>query len=100
MLISVIARGETFTFDSPYEDDEAISILRGFIARRRVMSSFADDLLQRIENGKRLSRKQLDWVHKFVADAERRSRSQHPKEITGQTRKPGSHRWTPSGLYD
>jgi hypothetical protein len=94
MLRTISVKGRRVTFDSPYSDDEAVSMLRALMARGRVMSSFADDLLQRMDGGKRLSRAQMDWVHKLVMDAEERNRKRTASEITGQSRKPGSHRWS------
>jgi hypothetical protein len=94
MHLTVNTREGSIGFDSPYSDDEVVGVLRGLIARRQVMSSFAEDLLQNAESYTPLSRSQLNWVHKLVVDAERRSRDRAPTEITGQTRKPGSHRWT------
>jgi hypothetical protein len=97
MRVTVIVKGRAVSFDSPYTDDEALSVLRGLIARGRVMSSFADDLLSKAEGGLKLSRGQLNWVHKLVVDAEHRAQTRTVGEITGQTRKPGSHKWSHPG---
>ena len=40
---------------------------------------------------------QLDLVHKLVHDAEARARDRTPTEVSGQTRKPGSHKWSHPG---
>jgi len=90
-------QGRVVSFDSPYSDEEVVSVLRGLVGRGRVMSSFADDLLRQTEGGRRLSRAQLNWVHKLVHDAEARARDRVATEITGQTRKPGSHKWSHPG---
>jgi len=94
MRCTVTVQGCQVTFESPYADDEAVRILRSQVARGRVMSSFANDLLQKIEEGKRLSRRQLDWVHKLALAAEVRHRNRTVVEITGQSRIPGSRRST------
>jgi hypothetical protein len=90
-------RGNATSFDSPYSDDEVVSVLRGLMGRGRVMSSFADDLLRQTDGGRRLSQSQLNWVHKLVHDAEARTRDRVPTEVTGHTRKPGSHNWSHPG---
>jgi hypothetical protein len=92
MLHTLMVKGSRAEFESPYSDDEAIRTLHGLMARVRVTSSFASDLLRRIDEGKKLTRVQLDWVHKLVLDAEERRRNRTPSEITGQTRTRGSHR--------
>jgi hypothetical protein len=97
MRVTVTVKGRAVSFDSPYTDDEALGVLRGLIGRGCVMSSFADDLLSKSEGGRKLSRGQLNWVHKLVADAERRAQARTAAEITGQARKPGSHRWSHPG---
>jgi hypothetical protein len=92
MQCSVTVKGELVMFTSPYTDSEALAVLRGHIARRRILSSFAESLLRQAEDGKELSRRQFDWVHKIVLDSEEKGRGRVPKEISGQTRVAGSHR--------
>jgi hypothetical protein len=93
MLCVITVKGSRVEFESPYSDDEAICTLRGLMARGHVMSSIASDLLRRMDGDKRLSRVQLNWVHKLVLDAEERHRNRVPSEVgTGQSRAPGSHR--------
>lgn len=90
-------RGRVVSFESPYTDDEAVTVLRGLVGRGRVLSSFADDLLRQADGSRPLSRAQLNWVHKLVFDAEARARSQTATEVSGHTRKPGSHKWSHPG---
>lgn len=97
MRCTVRVKGRIVTFESPYTDDEVLAILRGHMARGRITSSFADDLLKKGEQGRQLTRAQLDWVHKLVFDSESRGANRPAREITGQTRKPGSHKWTHPG---
>jgi hypothetical protein len=97
MRLTVNEEGRAVSFDSRYTDDEALGVLRGLVALGRVISSFADDLLRQAEGGRKLSRGQLNWVHKLVADAERRAQTRTVGEVTGQTRKSDSHRWSHPG---
>ena len=92
MQCSVTVRGELITFASPYTDSEALIVLRGHIARHRILSSFAENLLRQAEEGKQLTRRQHDWVHRLVLDSEERERNRIPREISGHTRVAGSHR--------
>lgn len=97
MRCTVTIKGHSVTFESPYTDDVAIRNLRARMARGIIMSSFADNLLQKVEKGERLSRCQLNWVHKLVLDSEVRDRNRTKPIISGQSRKPGSHRWAYPG---
>ncbi len=92
MQCTVIVHGEVITFASPYTDSEAVIVLRGHIARHRILSSFAEDLLRQAEESKQLNRRQLDWVHRLVLDSEERERNRISREISGHTRVAGSHR--------
>ena len=73
-------------------DDEAVRNLRALVARGHVLSSFADSLLRQLEEGKALTRKQLDAVHRLVQRADARERNREARVVTGQSRKRGSHR--------
>jgi|ETNmetMinimDraft_2_1059921.scaffolds.fasta_scaffold368200_1 hypothetical protein len=94
MRCTVTIKGRSVTFESHCTDDEAIRFLRMRMARGIIVSSFADDLLQKVEKGVRLSRNQLNWIHKLVLDSPAdRTRG----TSSGQTRKPGSHKWAHPG---
>jgi hypothetical protein len=92
MRHTLMIKGHRVHFESPYSDDEAMRTLRGLMARGRVTSSFASDLLRRLDEGNQLTRVQFSWVHKLVLDAEQHRRNRTPREITGQCRVPGSRR--------
>ena len=95
----VVARGRLIEFRSPYGDEEALELLEAHLVDDRIHSRFAQELRERAGRTQ-LTRKQLDWVHKLVLDAELPTpMGFEQKRIrivnTGQTRKPGSHRWSP-----
>ena len=81
------------TFESPYTDAQAIEILKGSLKRGYTLSSFANDLVNKAEEGINLSSKQMAWVHKLALDTAERTKYHIPSEITNQTRVPGSHRY-------
>lgn len=69
--------------------------LRGLVARKQLVSSFADDVLNLWDARKSLSSSQMKAVRRMVAQAERRGKIRSAS--SGQSRKPGSHRWTHPG---
>jgi hypothetical protein len=74
MKCTVTIEGRTFTFRSRHSDAEALRLLREHLDARRLFSSFADDLINHVNDGRGLTREQLDWVHKLVRDCELREK--------------------------
>lgn len=67
--ITVYRKGEAVKFESIHTDQEALDKLKRYVAERQIQSQFAMDLAGK----RRLSRKQLDWIHKMVYDFEHRT---------------------------
>jgi hypothetical protein len=64
---TVIVRGKSVTFKSPYSDDEAIEIVRK--RATQVDSAFGLGLVTQYDVKQSLSEKQWRWVHKLAVDA-------------------------------
>jgi penicillin-binding protein-related factor A (putative recombinase) len=65
---TVTIKGQTITFESKRTHNEAFKILSDLVAKRKVFSKLAQDLVKKgLEN---LTKTQIAWVHKIVVDNE------------------------------
>jgi uncharacterized protein YifE (UPF0438 family) len=72
------------------EEEGVLRQLRSLLARRAILSGFADSVLRQWEESGQVSPQQLAAVCGLVARVE--GRVAVPRVVTGGSRKPGSHR--------